>query len=98
MRLRVCFSLALQRAAPVWKQPAAAVSGVHKLTIDSAPKDAEATPQKLPEGLALRRSAQRLAFWLRIITVVATKLQDRRRFNYCRKTNKLNIQTVLLCK
>jgi len=61
MRLRVYFSLALQRAAPAGKQPAAAASGVHKLTIDSAPKGAEATPTKLPEGLALRRSAQRFS-------------------------------------
>jgi hypothetical protein len=47
MRLRVYFSLAWQRAAPEEKQPAAAASGVHKLTIDSAPKGAEATPPKV---------------------------------------------------
>jgi hypothetical protein len=48
MRLRVYFSLAFKG-----KQPAAAASGVHKLTIDSAPKGAEAMPTKLPERLVL---------------------------------------------
>jgi hypothetical protein len=56
MRLRVYFSLALQRATPVGKQPAADASGVHKLTIDSTPKGVEAMPPKLLEGLALRRN------------------------------------------
>jgi hypothetical protein len=46
MRLRVYFSFALQRAAPEGKQPAAAASGVHKLTIDSAPKGVEVMIEK----------------------------------------------------
>jgi hypothetical protein len=47
MRLRVYFALALQRAVPEGKQPAAAASGVHKLTIDSAPHNFKPTDSQV---------------------------------------------------